>query len=91
MERGHLNMPKSHRDRLPHVLITDGGFELTKKLLTPFRRNQATSSKRKVFNYRLCRARRLVKNVFGILTHCFRSLALDSKVKKQFIIRLMLS
>lgn len=72
LDRDRLHLPRSTKDGLPYVLIADGGFGLTKKLLTPFRRNQLTSRENRIYNYRLCRARRVVENVFGILVHRFR-------------------
>lgn len=51
----------------PCVLIGDEGFPLTEFLIRPFPHRQSRSEERKeIFNKRLCRARRVVENAFGI-------------------------
>lgn len=58
---------------VPHVLIGDEGFGLQTYLLRPFPRSAVLHDERKrTFNKRLCRARRVVENVFGILTQKWR-------------------
>nr|CAI5837881.1 unnamed protein product [Callosobruchus analis]CAI5853632.1 unnamed protein product [Callosobruchus analis] len=55
--------------------ISDGGddaFALSHTLMKPYPRSTNLSIKQKVFNYRLCRARRVVENAFGILCTRFR-------------------
>lgn len=54
---------------VPHVLIGNEGFGLQTYLMRPFPRVTVLHDERKgKFNKRLCRARRVVENVFGILT-----------------------
>lgn len=58
---------------VPHVIIGDEGFPLQERLMRPYPRKQLVSSlERKVYNYRHCRARRVVENAFGILAKRFR-------------------
>ncbi|CAK1591755.1 unnamed protein product [Parnassius mnemosyne] len=58
---------------VPHVLIGDEGFALKTYLMRPFPRALATQDERKTnFNKRLCRARRVVENTFGILAQKWR-------------------
>ncbi|CAH1957561.1 unnamed protein product [Acanthoscelides obtectus] len=57
---------------VPYVILGDDAFALSKNLLKPFPRSKFLSAKQKVFNYRLCRARRVVENAFGILASRFR-------------------
>ncbi|XP_047990332.1 protein ALP1-like [Leguminivora glycinivorella] len=60
-------------DPVPHVLIGDEGFGLKPYLMRPFPRAASLHDPQKTnFNYRLCRARRVVENAFGILTHKWR-------------------
>lgn len=75
---GNLNMPPPKRLPesnviLPHVIIGDEAFPLTTFLMRPYSRDDAQGDEeKKVFNYRLSRARNTVENCFGILTRKFR-------------------
>ncbi|KAJ8928084.1 hypothetical protein NQ314_019382 [Rhamnusium bicolor] len=53
---------------LPYVIVGDEAFQLSTYMLRPFPRSRGKLTREKrVFNYRLSRARRVIKNVFGIL------------------------
>ncbi|XP_047518999.1 uncharacterized protein LOC125058904, partial [Pieris napi] len=57
----------------PCVILGDEAFSLKNNLLRPYPSQQSINdSKKGHFNYRLCRARRVVKNAFGILCQKFR-------------------
>ncbi|XP_050313123.1 uncharacterized protein LOC126748138 [Anthonomus grandis grandis] len=59
--------------RLPYVILGDEAFKLSKHLLRPYPRDQANINiQKRVFNYRLCRARRTSENAFGLLCQTFR-------------------
>ncbi|CAH1991680.1 unnamed protein product [Acanthoscelides obtectus] len=78
LENHTLNIPPPHHleksaDKLPYVFIGDDAFSLTENVMKPYSIN-GISHDEKVFNYRLCRARRVVENVFGILASRFRIL-----------------
>ena len=75
IETNRLSIPApkplpDRMDPLPHVIVGDDAFPLRHYLLKPYPSRQLDISKR-IFNYRLSRARRIVENVFGILTHRF--------------------
>ncbi|XP_076672003.1 uncharacterized protein LOC143371063 [Andrena cerasifolii] len=57
----------------PHVIVGDEAFRLTKRMLKPYPKNVAAQDlSKKIFNYGLCRARRMSENAFGILSQTFR-------------------
>lgn len=80
LETGNLNVPKNKPlpgqvEDSPMVLIGDEAFALKPYLLKPFPRRQTRNNVRlDNYNYRLCRARRVVENAFGILTKKWRIL-----------------
>lgn len=75
---GSLNLPQATPTTLggvllPYVFVGDEAFALREELLKPF--SQATlTPARRIFNYRLSRARRIIENVFGIICNRFRLL-----------------
>ncbi|KAB0803745.1 hypothetical protein PPYR_00715 [Photinus pyralis] len=65
----HLPPPE---DNLPYVIVGDEAFPLTNYLMRPYPRRGDLDLRKKVFNYRLSRARRIVENAFGILVSKWR-------------------
>ena len=61
----------SRRDPIPYYLVADDAFPLKQCIMKPYSQTGLTTKKR-IFNYRLSRARRIVKNAFGILANRFR-------------------
>nr|CAI5859438.1 unnamed protein product [Callosobruchus analis] len=58
---------------VPHVLIGDEAFALKPTLMRPYPYRQSRGNKRKEeYNTRLCTARRVVENAFGILAQKWR-------------------
>nr|CAI5845516.1 unnamed protein product [Callosobruchus analis] len=61
-----LNIPK------PIPLVADDAFPLTASIMKPFPVDVPVGSPRRIYNYRLTRARRIVENAFGLLSAVFR-------------------
>ena len=75
---GTLNVPDPDEIlgssyKLPYVIVCDDAFAMKPNLLKPFPDRNLTLEKR-IFNYRLSRARRTVENAFGILANRWRIL-----------------
>lgn len=72
-----LNVPEARSisdkgPKLPYVIVGDEAFALNNYMLRPYSRRNNLSLEKKVFNYRLSRARRTVECTFGILTSRWR-------------------
>lgn len=77
LERKQLNIPEGRflpeddGKPMPFVIVGDEAFSLSEHVLRPFARRNLTITKR-IFNYRLTRARRMVECAFGILANKWR-------------------
>lgn len=76
LENGNMHIPAARP--LPgtdiavqHVIIGDGAFGISKHVLKPYSRINMTY-KKKIYNYRLSRARRYIESTFGIMSNKFR-------------------
>ncbi|KAH7712368.1 hypothetical protein AAVH_20277 [Aphelenchoides avenae] len=58
---------------MPHYFIGDAAFGLKEYLMRPFG-DAGLTRERRIFNYRLCRGRRVVESCFGILCARWRLL-----------------
>ncbi|KAK3908909.1 Protein ALP1-like [Frankliniella fusca] len=73
----NLNIPPTplpgSQDLFPYVVVGDEIFQLTDQVLVPYSKDYLRHRlDRKIFNYRLSRARRCVENAFGILVARFQ-------------------
>jgi len=57
---------------VPYMPVADDAFPLTRHIMKPYATVLNKGSLKRVFNYRLSRARRIVENAFGLLTSAFR-------------------
>lgn len=73
----------------PHVIIGDAAFALKPYLLRPFPYKQSkTDILKENYNVRLCRARRVVENAFGILAKKWRLFfrPMETKIETSILI-----
>lgn len=79
LENYSLNVPEARilpgmQEPVPYVIVGDEVFPLKPYLLRPYPAStlhQDHNDRKKVFNYRLSRARRVSENAFGILSQKF--------------------
>jgi hypothetical protein len=57
---------------VPYTLVAEDAFPLTRYTMKPYATDLNKGSPKRVFNYRLLRARRIVENAFGLLASVFR-------------------
>ncbi|XP_024893524.1 uncharacterized protein LOC112468536 isoform X2 [Temnothorax curvispinosus] len=71
----HIPLPThlNHMDSdFPYVLLGDEAFPLRSYMMRPYPRSRQLNINRKIFNYRLSRARRTVECAFGLLVARWR-------------------
>ena len=76
LEKNTLNIPPAEillnsTKKIPFVVAGDGAVPLKKYLMKPYP-YQGLSREKRILNYRLSRAPRIVENAFGILANRFR-------------------
>lgn len=79
LEKNDLKFPEAEplhnkQREIPYFFVGDEAFALTNTLMKPYSGVHPKGSLQRVFNYRLSRARRVVENVFGIVSAVFRVL-----------------
>lgn len=81
-------LPGTEEPKVPYFFVGDEAFGLHKHLLRPFGGTHLTIEQR-IFNYRLCRARRYVECAFGILTNKWRVLHRPLNVQPDFAVKIV--
>jgi len=76
-------LPNTSNSPQPYVIIGDEAFGLHRNLLRPYP-GRGLTFKRKIFNYRLSRARRYVECAFGVLANKWRVLHSAMLVEPNF-------
>ncbi|XP_050298758.1 putative nuclease HARBI1 [Anthonomus grandis grandis] len=81
-----MKLPKTQKTKrgMNFVFVGDDAFPLGKHLMKPFPQKGLTREQT-IFNYRLSRARRIVENVFGILSARFRIFHTEINLKPENI------
>ncbi len=79
LRNNELDLPReealpNREMKVPYVFVGDDAFGLQENLMKAYPVEQKKGSKKRIFNYRLCRARRIIENVFGIMSSVFRVL-----------------
>jgi hypothetical protein len=99
-ERFHnttFNVPESaplveNGEPQPYVVVGDEAFPLKTYMLRPYsRKTLGDNEPKKIFNYRLSRARRVVENAFGILAAHWRCFRRYLEVQPEFVDKIVLA
>lgn len=69
----------------PYVIIGDEAFPLKPYFLRPYPEKHLDTDDKRIYNYRLSRARRVVENTFGILTQRFRIYNRRIQAKPEYV------
>lgn len=73
---------------MPYVIVGDEAFGLSENLMRPYG-GRTLTDKRRIFNYRLSRARRYIECTFGILTNKWRIFHRPLDVREELAIAII--
>lgn len=91
IENGSLKVPEerclsgTESPKVPYYFVADAAFGFHKHLWRPYAGTHLTVEKR-IFNYRLCRARRYIECTFGILSNKWRIFHRPLNVQTDFAV-----
>ncbi|XP_072254366.1 uncharacterized protein [Pyxicephalus adspersus] len=77
-------LPGSSGEPMPYVFVADEAFGLSETILRPYPTRNITPI-RKIFNYRLIRARRMIDGAFGILASKWRVFYAPIQLEANFV------
>lgn len=86
-ENSHL---PGQQVKVPYVFVADEAFPLSERILKPYS-SRGLSVERRIFNYRLSRARRVVENAFGILANRWRILLTNINLSPEKVQNIVLA
>lgn len=77
---------------MPYVMVADEAFPMKSYLMRPYSRATFGGNEgNKIFNYRLSRARRVVKNAFGILSNRWRIFQTNIQIQPKSVDNIVLA
>ncbi|XP_039757928.1 uncharacterized protein LOC120632189 [Pararge aegeria] len=84
-------LPSTNKE-IPHVFVADEAFPLTNNIMRPFPGNDIRGDEqKKIFNYRLSRARRMVESAFGIMVQKYEVFQRPLKVQPHHLDKIILA
>ena len=92
LQSGNLNIPKpkflpnESTIEMPFMFVADEAFGLSETVLRPYAGRMLPTKKKRIFNYRLSRARRYIECTFGILSNKWRIFHRPLNVSKDLAI-----
>lgn len=89
LPRGEANLPGS-TIKTPCFFVGDEAFQLTRNMMRPYPGHNL-SFKKRIYNYRLSRARRIIENSFGILVSRWRILRKSIAVHPKYVDKIILA
>lgn len=95
LEGNTLNLPPAKTiegipSPLNYHIVGDDAFPLSKNIMKPYPQRNLDKGKR-IFNYQLSRARRVVENAFGILANRFRVFLTTIRISNDKVVTLILA
>lgn len=97
LQEHKLNIPEHRKlpfdesgELMPFVFVGDEAFAVSSHVLRPYP-NRFLTAKKRIFNYRLCRTRRMIECTFGIIASKWRLFQRSLDVQVDFAIDIIKS